>query len=161
MKGNKTWLDFAKKKLGLRLNSTPTTNENRTWLAFANENRCNHYACLKEKGFISWRKERNNFQVGDIVYLFSSKERKIIFKTVVVGEEPRADKEYWNENAPDDLTWRLELLDEYTGDLLNESTLIRHGFKGGRSLQHPMCDKCDKPYRPDKQKLFDYIKSQF
>lgn len=127
-------------------------SKSRNWLAFANEKRCNHYACLKEKGFISWRKDRNNFQIGDIVYLFSSKERKIIFKTVVVGEEPRTDNQYWYEKAPNDLTWRLEVVKEYTGELLDENNLILHGFKGGRSLQHPICNNLE---------LFDYIKSQF
>ena len=81
---------------------------------------CNHYACLRDQGFFSWRKDRNNFQIGDIVYLFSSKERKIIFKTIVVGEEPRQDCDYWNEIALEDLTWRLEALKEYTGNLLDE-----------------------------------------
>lgn len=124
--------------------------KNRDWLAFANEGRCNHYACLKEQGFISWRKDRNNFQIGDIVYLFSSKERKIIFKTVVVGVEPRQDSNYWVEQAPDDLTWRLEVLEEYFGNLLDETCLKEHGFKGGRSLQHPMYNNPE---------LFAYIKS--
>lgn len=125
---------------------------NKSWLAFANEKRCNHYACLKEKGFISWRKHRNNFHPGDIVYLFSSKERKIIFKTIVVGEEPRQDSEYWHGIAPNELTWRLEALEEYSGDLLDEIHLIEHGFKGGSSLQHPMFNNPE---------LFDYIKSIF
>ena len=125
---------------------------NRIWLAFANENRCDHYSCLKEKGFINWRKKRNNFKVGDIVYLFSSKERKIISKTIVVGEEPRQDNEYWYGNAPNELTWRLEYLDEYTGDMLDEIHLIEHGFNGGSSLQHPIYNNPE---------LFDFIKSQF
>ena len=122
---------------------------NRIWLAFTNEERCNHYACLKEQGFISWRKNRNNFQVGDIIYLFSSTERKIIFKTIVVGEEQRQDNDYWYGEAPNDLTWRLEALEEYSGDLLNEDFLKEHGFKGGRSLQHPMYNNPE---------LFAYIK---
>ena len=126
--------------------------KNREWLAFANEKLCNHYSCLKEKGFISWRKNRNNFQVGDIIYLFSSTERKIIFKTIVVGEEQRQDNDYWYEKAPNDLTWRLEAMEEYYGDLLYEDHLKEHGFKGGRSLQHPMYNNPE---------LFAYIKTIF
>ena len=124
--------------------------KNKVWLAFANEDRCNHYSCLKEQGFINWRKDRNNFQIGDIVYLFSSKERKIIFKTIVVGEEPRQDNDYWYGKAPNDLTWRLEAMEEYSGNQLNEDHLKEHGFKGGRSLQHPMYNNPE---------LFAYIKS--
>lgn len=129
-----------------------SARRNRAWLAFANEERCNHYNCLKECGFISWRKDRNNFQIGDIVYLFSSKERKIIFKTVVVGEELRQDSNYWNEKAPEDLTWRLEALEEYTGVLLDENHQKDHGFNGGRSLQYPTYNN---------PALFSYIKSIF
>ena len=126
--------------------------KSRDWLAFADEKRCNHYACLKDKGFISWRKHRNNFQVGDIIYIFSSKERKIIFKTIVVGEEQRKDNDYWFGMAPNDLTWRLEALEEYSGDQLDEVRLKEHGYKGGRSIQHPMYNNPE---------LFAYIKTIF
>jgi len=122
------------------------------WLVYANASRCNHYASLKEAGFISWKRERNNFAIGDIVYIFSSKERMIIFKTEVVAEELRADGKYWIEKPPMHLTWRLKALEEYIGDSLDESTLKSHGFKGGKSLQHPMCNNPE---------LFAYIESQF
>lgn len=124
----------------------------RQWLVYANASRCNHYASLKEAGFISWKRERNNFAVGDIVYVFSSKERKIIYKTEVVAEELRADGNYWIETPPMHMTWRLKAIEEYTGDLLDEPVLKLHGFKGGKSIQHPMCNNPE---------LFAYIKSQF
>ena len=122
------------------------------WLVYANASRCNHYASLKETGFISWKRERNNFAVGDIVYVFSSKERKIIYKTEVVAEELRADGNYWIETPPVHMTWRLKAIEEYTGEKLDESVLKLHGFKGGKSLQHPMCNNPE---------LFAYIESQF
>ncbi len=128
------------------------TRKNKQWLVFANANRCNHYASLKEAGFVSWKKDRNNFQIGDIVFLFSSVERKIIYKTIVVGEELRADGKYWVEKPPMHTTWRLEAVQEYTGDGLQEKHLLQHGFKGGRSLQHPMCNNPE---------LFDFIESEF
>lgn len=131
---------------------TTLERERRHWLAFANARKCNHYASLKETGFINWVKEGNNFQIGDIVYLFSSSERKIIFKTIVTGEEMRRDSKYWVEKAPKDLTWRLEKVKENTGDDLDESLLIINGFKGGRSIQHPL-------YR--NKELLDYIDSCF
>jgi len=56
------------------------------------------------------------FAVGDIVYLFMSDERKVRFKMIVVAENnKRGDQEYWIENAPDDITYKLELLEEYDG----------------------------------------------
>lgn len=122
------------------------------WLVFANANRCDHYKALKELGFVSWKKERNNFKIGDVVYVFSSLERRIIYKTKVVKEEMRADMLYWKEPAPMHQTWRLEAVEEYVDNKLHETQLKEHGFKGGRSLQHPMCNN---------KELFDYIESQF
>ena len=128
------------------------TSSKKHWLVFANAKRCNHYASLVEIGYINWKRERNNFAVGDIVYIFSSTERKIIFKTVVTGIEKRSDSKFWVENAPNDITWRLEAIQEFTGDTLDEDSLKKHGFKGGRSLLHPMCNNAE---------LFEYIEEQF
>jgi len=50
--------------------------------------------------------------------VFSSAERRIIFKTVVTGIEDRSDSEYWVESAPNDITWRLEAIQEYNGDAI-------------------------------------------
>ena len=57
--------------------------EHKNWLVCVNASRCDHYKSLKEAGFISWIRERNNFAIGDIVYIFSSKEGKIIYKAEV------------------------------------------------------------------------------
>lgn len=126
-----------------------TNRETKHWLVYANALRCNHYASLKEAGFISWKRERNNFAIGDIVYVFSAKENKIIFKTEVVAEEMRADGEYWIEEPPMHMTWRLKAVEEYTGDSLDKATLKAYGLK---SLQRPMWNKPE---------LFAYIESQF
>ena len=123
---------------------------NNTWIAFANAQRCNHYRSLKERGFINWRKSRTNFQIGDIVYLFSSVERRIIYKAIVVGTEIRQDGDYWIEKPNLDETWRLEAVAENIGNKLSEEDLKENGFNGGRSLQHPICNN---------RKLIDYIKS--
>lgn len=124
----------------------------RQWIVYANASRCKHYVSLKKAGFISWKRERNNFAIGDIVYIFSSVERKIIFKTEVVAEEMRADGKYWIEEPPMHMTWRLKAVEEYTGISLDEAALKLHGFKDGKSLQHPMCNNPE---------LFAYIESQF
>ena len=51
----------------------------------------------------------------------------------------REDASYWIEKAPKDKTHRLELVKEYPDIGLYEKDLQKYGFKGGRSLQQPMC----------------------
>ena len=65
------------------------TKGNRNWLVFANEDICKHYESLKKARFISWKRNDRRYKMleGDIVYIFSSKERKIIFKTKVTRSE--------------------------------------------------------------------------
>lgn len=62
------------------------------------------------------------------------------------------DSDFWIEKAPDDITYKLKLFSEYKGNALDESELLKHAFKGGRSLQTPICNNMT---------LFNYIKSVF
>ena len=130
------------------------TKGNRNWLVFANEDICKHYESLKKARFISWKRNDRRYKMleGDIVYIFSSEKRKIIFKTKVTHSEERKDSEYWIIPAPKDNTWRLEAIQEYTGNGLDEVTMRRYGFHGGRSIETPMCNNPE---------LFAYIESQF
>ena len=67
---------------------------------------------------------RARFAIGDIVYLFMSDERYVRFKTIVTVENcKREDKEFWIEKAPDDKTYKLELLAESNRSRLTESDL--------------------------------------
>ena len=126
-------------------------NNNRTWLAFANRKRCRHSDAIHALGFISWRMGRARFAIGDVVYLFMSDERCVRFKMVVTEENcRREDQVFWVEKAPNDITYKLELLEEYNGTMLSEQELCRHGFKGGRSLEIPICNN---------KELICYIKS--
>lgn len=112
--------------------------EKRSWIAFANEKKCNHTKCLLTKGFVSWV-DSYGFQIGDIVYLFMSNSRNIRFKTIVEKcEVPREDSDFWIEKAPKDLTSRLKLIAESNSALLKEENLKKHHFNGGRSLQRPI-----------------------
>ena len=54
--------------------------------------------------------------------------------------------------APDDKTYKLELLAESNRSRLTESDLLQHGFKGGKSLEIPNCNNME---------LINYIKSVF
>ena len=109
------------------------------WLVFANKKYANHAESFRQIGLISWKQERNRFQIGDIVYVFMSDERCIRFKASVTAKDViREDAAFWNITAPMHNTYRLSLEAEYEGKGLDESTLKEYGFKGGRSLQHPM-----------------------
>lgn len=80
-------------------------------------------------------------------------ERYVCFKVIVTAENcKREDKEFWIEKAPDDKTYKLELLAESNRSLLTESDLLQYGFKGGKSLEIPNCHNIE---------LINYIKSVF
>ena len=126
---------------------------NRTWLAFANRKRCSHAEAIHNLGFIRSRMGRARFAIGDFVYLFMSYERCVRFKMVVTAENcKREDKAYWVETPPNDITYKLELLEEYDGAHLSEQELCKHGFKVCRSLEIPTCNNVE---------LINYIKSVF
>lgn len=82
-----------------------------------------------------------------------SDERRVAFKTIVVEKDcKRTDTPYWQFNPSDNLTYKLELVKEHKGDKLTEEELFKHGFNGGRSLQHP---------RKNNIELLSYIDSVF
>ena len=124
-----------------------------TWLAFAQRKSCHHREALQEIGYINWTMHRTNFKVGDVVYLFMSDERRVAFKTIVaeIGCK-RTDTPYWVVKPSNHFTYKLALEKEYIGDKLTEEELVKHGFKGGGSIQHPMKNNPD---------LFNYIDSVF
>ena len=128
--------------------------QNRTWLTFANEDICNHRKALKELKFVSWTTNvKSKFAINDIVYLFMNDDRAVRFKLKVTNiGVPREDSDYWITDAPKDTTYRLELLDEYEGILLNEDVLEKVGFRGGGSILTPSCNNSE---------LIDYINNVF
>lgn len=128
--------------------------QKRTWLAFANEDICNHRKALKELKFVNWTTNiKSKFTINDIVYLFMNDDRAVRFKLKVTNiDVPREDSDYWISNAPKDSTYRLELLGEYKGNLLNEDVLEKVGFNGGGSILTPSCNN---------SKLIDYINNVF
>ncbi|UPS45573.1 HNH endonuclease [Prevotella sp. E15-22] len=117
-------------------------SNNRTWIAFANESICNHRKAIEELGFVSWTTNvKSKFKENDIVYLFMNDDRAIRFKLRVDKVNvPREDSKYWIDPAPNDDTYRLVLVEEYRGNLLDESVLERVGFNGGGSILTPNCN---------------------
>lgn len=112
--------------------------DNKTWIAFANSSICNHIDAIHELKYINWRMGSNfHFTIGDIVYLFISENRSVRFKMVVVEQYcKRTDNDYWIKDAPNDITYKLALIDEYKGNKLKEEYLIKYGFSGG-GIQTP------------------------
>lgn len=88
---------------------------------------------------------------GISVLLSQDRAVRVKAEVVEVGV-PRADKAYWNIPPSDDKTCKLQLVAEYDGDALNESVLMEHGFKGGGSIELPLCGNTQ---------LLDYIEEQF
>ena len=128
---------------------------NKYRLAFAQRKKCNHAKALYELGFINWTTNRTKFDLGDIVYLFMSDERRIRFKTVVVECDcPREDCKYWEDqdDITNHLTYKLQFVEEYNGSGLDEKELLKHGLKGGQSLEKPL---------KNSPILFEYINSFF
>ena len=114
---------------------------NKNWLAFANREYFRHADALHELGFINLTMHRTRFSIGDIVYLYVSNERRVKFKTQVVEKDCiRTDNAYWQITPAIHPTYKLVLVDEYTGHELDDSILREHGFNGGSSIEHPMCN---------------------
>lgn len=126
---------------------------NRNWLVFANKEKCHHAVALNNLGFINWKMGNIKMNIGDIVYLFMSDERRVRFKTKVVAKDCiREDSHYWQVPSGNDKTYKLQLVDEYKGNELNEISLRLHGFNGGSSIERPMCNNPE---------LFQYINEVF
>ncbi|WP_288276352.1 hypothetical protein [uncultured Prevotella sp.] len=124
-------------------------------LAFAQRDICNHAKALHELGFINWTMHLTKFDIGDIVYLFMSDERRLRFKTVVVAKDcPRKDGLYWEDQNKIDSykTYKLQLVEEYSGKGLEEAELKKHGFNGGGSIEKPL---------KNNPQLFEYINGFF
>ena len=127
--------------------------ENRRWLVYANNENCNHDKAFAELGFISWNPQNRKFCVGDIVYIYMSKDCAVRYKTKVTAIKiQREDWEYWYVTPTEGLSCKLELVAEYNGTLLTSVEMKKHGFKGGRSIELPMCNN---------DQLLDYIEEQF
>ena len=126
---------------------------NRRWLVYANERKCNHVKAFSEIGYVSWNPHNRKFRVGDLVYMFLSLDRSVRFKAKVTAiDVARTDQKYWIVTPSNAITCKLDFAAEYNGNLLCEDELKKHGFKGGGSIEQPMCGN---------KQLLDYIEEIF
>lgn len=113
----------------------------RHWIIPSNNNKFRLSDFLLEYGYVDW-KQRNNFQIGDVVYIYSTMpESKIRFmmeviKTDMTFEESTADEAYWND--PEEFKMgvlhnrycRFRLIAEANNNCLSLPQLIEQGLKG-------------------------------
>ena len=71
------------------------------WIISANAKMYNHSSSFEHFGYIDWRQGRTKYQVGDIVYIYSTRPlmmlqyKCLVEKINLTSKQIRDDKEYW------------------------------------------------------------------
>lgn len=111
------------------------------WIIPANPKRYRLADVLRELPHVDWR-QHNNFEVGDIVFIYNSRpDSQILYKMEVIAvnlktNETTADRQYWathsefEESLIHNRFFRMILLDENMTDKLKLDDLFEHGLKG-------------------------------
>ncbi len=110
------------------------------WMIAANGKKYDHAAAFQKWGFIDWR-QRANYEVGDLVYIYCTRPyKRVMYKTMVVNESMHADeivddREFWidiNEytKALSGKYARLKLVEQVDSDKLSLEHLKEHGLNG-------------------------------
>lgn len=130
------------------------------WIVPANSKIYNHKKAFAKFGEIDW-KQKNHYQVGDIVYIYCTrpmqciKYKCLITKTKMSFEEHINDKEFWYdtneyENSKSELFARFKLIETLDNDNLTYQNLLEHGLSGIIQGARTISDE-----------LTDYIESYF
>ena len=111
------------------------------WIIPANPQRYRLADAVQELPFVDWR-QHNNFEVGDIVYIYNSRpDSQILYKmeaTAVnlTANETVADRQYWvspmefETSIMHNRFFRMVPLAENDSDKLTLEDLLEHGLKG-------------------------------
>lgn len=111
------------------------------WIIPANPNRYKLADVLRDMECVDWR-QHNNFEIGDIVFIYNSKpDSQILYKMEVIavnltGNETTADRQYWINPSEYDTSmmhnrfFRMRILVENNTDKLTLHDLYEHGLKG-------------------------------
>lgn len=133
-------------------------NNMTTWLISANANMYDHSAAFAKWGFVDWM-QFANYEVGDIVYIYASKQEGVIkYKTIVTKNnmnisEIEEDDSFWHDTRDlrrKEMKYsRLKLVKRLDNNRLKLSFLREHGLKNA-------------PQRAKKLdgELLEYIQSQ-
>lgn len=133
----------------------------RYWIVPFNNNKFRLADFLANYGYVDW-KQKNKFNVGDIVFMYCTKpESRIGFsmkveKTDMTYEESTKDEEYWNDSEEYkagvllNRYCRFRLIDEVCSDKLYLNALIKNGLNG--VPQSPLIPS---------ERLVDYIMDVF
>ena len=110
------------------------------WILSASRKVYDHDKAFRELPYIDWV-QRRNFEIGDIVYIYSSKpEHKIDFMAEVIKTDISAanaldDIQYWNDlnkykdGKQHNRFVRLKLIFQFTHDAITYDQLKAHGLK--------------------------------
>lgn len=111
------------------------------WIIPANPQRYRLADAVQELPFVDWR-QHNNFEVGDIVYIYNSRpDSQILYKMEVTAvnltaNETVADRQYWvspmefETSIMHNRFFRMVPLAENDSDKLTLEDLLEHGLKG-------------------------------
>ena len=123
------------------------------WIIPFNPNYFRLADCLREQGYVEWT-QRYKYQIGDIVFIYSSKpDSKLLYKMEVTATNLSAnecadDRKYLLKTSEVDantdipLGFRMIPLAENTSDKLTLDDLLGHGLKwvpqGGLKVKEPL-----------------------
>ena len=111
------------------------------WIIPANPNRYRLASVLRDMRSVDWR-QHNNFEVGDIIYIYNSRpDSQILYKMEVVAinltaDETAIDREYWvnplefETSIKHNRFFRMIPIAENKSDKLTLDDLLVHGLKG-------------------------------
>lgn len=111
------------------------------WRIPANPNRYRLAEVLRDMQSVDWR-QHNNFEVGDIVFIYNSRpDSQILYKMEVIAvnltaDQAAADRQYWVNPSEFDSSilhnrfFRMIPLAENEGEKLTLDDLLEHGLKG-------------------------------
>ena len=128
------------------------------WMIAVNGNIYDHAAAFQKWRYIDW-KQKANYKVGDIVYIYCTRPyRRVMYKTKVVNEsmdsnEIANDGEFWNDineytKGLNGKYARLQLVEQVDSDKLSLENLKNNGLKaatqGSIKVKDELGDYIDK-----------------
>lgn len=140
------------------------------WLISANGKIYDHISSFEKNGFVDWKQNNFNYEVNDIVYIYSTQPvKRVIFKTVVEKvkmsfSECIDDKEFWRDlskydGAKEGDYIRLRLVEQADREELSLEHLKEHGLKNAPQGAIRIKDELEKYI--EKYLNADYVEGYF